>query len=1181
MTSPAWIVEPEDARAAALAAALGIQPLTAALLRRRGVTTVEEARRFLHPRLDELADPGALPGMDRAVERMAAALAAGRGIAVHGDYDVDGISAAAILLRGLRPLGGDPLWYLPHRFHDGYGLGIRAVETLAAQGAQVLIAADCGITAAEAVGRARTLGLEVVILDHHTPAGERPDAVIVQPARDAGAPAPLCAAGLAFAFLLALRRHLGIVPFLQAGLVSLAALGTVADVVPLLDDNRRLAAAGLAEMRTAPLVGIRALADVAGIGGAIDAWHIGWQLGPRLNAPGRLGDPSPSLQLLLTDDPTEARGLADMLDAANRERQEVLGRILGEAVAQAEENAQAPAFVVAGEGWHPGVVGLVAGRLVERYRKPVVAIALDGTAGRGSARSVEGFDLTEALGACGPHLLAYGGHAMAAGLSIAREALAAFRRAFRDQAAARAAALEALPHLRVDAEVRLSEITGPFVRELERLGPFGAGNPEPLLGARGIRAINRRLVGDGQHIRMDVTDGAAVVEAIGFAMAARSELLLFTEAPVDLAFVPERDRLDPDRVRLRIQALEVPGMDPESILADTGALLDRLFRRAGEYLAETRDDGIEEAPALYTKVVGVTFDGRQDAVASLRPGDRLRLIREPANAHDPHAVRVAAADGRQIGYLRAQLAGRLSPSIDAGARYRATVLAVTGGGDRSLGVNIFLEREEPPPPPAGTGSASWRWDARVRPPMQRLKEWLPIHLNGGRALAAVHAAAFEAIADGRSVVLALPPGRGWATALAGAAALTAREGRCALLVTPLRRQVLHRTDQLGSRLGALGFRVLAAHGLQGLRERERAAAALRAGDVDVVVASAEASSWDWVTGHADRIAALLLDGPPDPGAFAVPDVLAGRLAVVVSSPAPPPALARLWPGAEVIVDAQHRTGLRVVDRRGAPEKRAVLEEVLGRDEKTLIYAAGREECVQLAQHLRVRDGAPRVGYLHGGLPARLRQIIAQAFREGRLDILVATAAFDEEALPPDVRHVMLASLPPDRERFLEACGGAGFDARPLMMTVLFRAGEIEARRRELAVRAPDRVVLAAVYRVLRRWRGDVPFAWPDDGTWAHLSGALPHLARPTVDAAVAIFEEAGLATREVVEARSEIQLLGTGRRDLGTSVRYREGERERDAFERFAHWAVRASGFELLQAAAGQAGATAWTAGER
>jgi len=1171
MPAPGWTVEPEDPNAAQFALALGVHPLTAALLRRRGVASADAAHRFLHPTLDELSDPGGLPGMVDAVACVAQALAAGRRIAIHGDYDVDGISATAILLRGLRALGADPLWYLPHRFHDGYGLGIRAVETLAARGAELLITADCGITAGAAVARARALGCAVVVLDHHHPSDDRPAAVVVEPSRHPGAPAPLCAAGLAFAFVVALRRRVGARPAIQEGLASLAALGTIADVVPLLDDNRRLAAAGLAEMQAAPLAGIRALAAVSAIQAPIDARTVGWQLGPRLNAPGRLGDPTPSLELLITDEDQAARALAERLDAANRERQAVLERVLGEALVQAEEDAQAPALVVAGEGWHPGVVGLVAGRLVEQYRRPVVAIGIEGTTGRGSARSVEAFDLVGALGACGQHLLAFGGHAMAAGLSIARDAVPEFRRAFQELAQEGAAQRAAAPRLRVDAEVGLEALTPRLIQEFERLGPFGASNPEPVLAARGVRAVNRRVVGDGRHLRMDVTDGTTVVEAIGFTLAPAGELLLFTEAPLDLVFVPERDRLDRERIRLRVQALEVPGMDPESVLADTGALLDRLFRRAAEYLDETPSREVEDAPALYTKVVGVTFNGRQEAVASLHPGDRLRLVREPANAHDPHAVRVVGPDGRDLGYLRAQLAGRLSPSIDVGARYHATVMAVTGGGDRALGVNVFLERDDAGGPPAADGVPA-RAGGDARPPSLRAAwDRPPLEVNDGRPWPAATAAAFRAIAGGTSVVLALPPGCGWAGALAGAAALKVRDGSCVLLVAPLRRQVYHRADQLQSRLARLGVRVLPAHGLQGLRERERVVTALRSGEVDVLVASAEVAAEDWVMTHADRISAVLVEAGSGP--CRIPQ-LEDRPVCVLAAPAAADALARLCPGAEVVCDAPLRTGLRVVDRRSTPDKGATLEEVIGRDEKVVVYAAGREECVQLAQHLRAQhDGLTRrVGYLHGGLPARVRHIVAQAFREGRLDVLVATAALDEEALPSDVRDVLVASLPSDRARFVEAFGGAGFGARPVTVTLLFGADEMAARRRALGGRAPDREVLAAVYRELRRWRGDAAWAWPDDATWAHLSRALPDLPRSAVDGAVAIFEEAGLATREIVLGRSEVQLLPALRRDLGASLRYREGRRERDAFEEFARWALRAGGFELLQAAAGQGG---------
>lgn len=1185
---PSWAVAPADPEAAGLAEALGIHPLTAALLRRRGVTSVAAARAFLSPCLDDLSAPLMIPGMPDAVAVVAQALRSRRRIAIHGDYDVDGISATAILVRGLRALGADPLWFLPHRMRDGYGLGSPAVETVAAAGAGLLVAADCGITAWEAVARARALGLEVVVLDHHEALAERPPATIVAPGP--GAEAGPCAAGLAFLFVWALRRHLEQTPALPPGLAAFAALGTVADVVPLREDNRRLVAAGLGELRSAPPVGLRALIEEAGIQGPVDAWHIGWQLGPRLNAPGRLGDPAPALRLLLTDDPAEARTLARALDAVNRDRQAILDRVLTEAAVQVETDPSAPALVLAGEGWHPGVVGLVASRLVEQYRRPAVVIALSGGTGRGSARSVEGFHLLEALDACRTHLAGFGGHAMAAGLSIAADAVPGFRRAFSEIAAARLPR-EVAARLHVDAEVMLSDLGLPLATDLARLAPFGPGNPQPVLAVRGVRTVARRLVGDGAHIRFGVTDGTVFVEAIGFAMAAWGELLTFTGAPADLAFVLERDRFEPDRVRMRLRALEVPGVDPEAILTDTGLLLDRLFRRASDYLGERRSGGAEEAPALYTKVVGVTFDSRQAVLAAARAGDPLRLRREPGNPHDPHAVLVTTEDGRAVGYLSAQLAGRLAPSIDMGARYRATVARVTGGGDRVLGMNIYLERAEEEPSASGAAAERRVWSGLgPRAALERL----PIYLTGGRPLRPAHVEALRAIAEGRSAVLAVAPGRGRAAGIAGAGAITAAAGRWALVVSPLRRQVLHRAEQLRARLQPLGLRVLPIHGLQAVRDRERAAAALRAGDVDAIVGSVEAvREASLVTSYLDQIGAVILDGLPPDAVRHLPAGLADRPVLAVTAAAALGGFVRALRGTVAVHDYAPRPLLEIADRRNAVDRDAVAEEVLSRGEKNVVYTIRREECVRLASRLRAHGEAQgrRIGYLHGGLPLRLRQIIAQAFREGRLDALVATSALDEEALPWDVRQVVVAELPWDREQFLAACGSAGLDHRPVALTLAFGRDDLEARRRGLDEHAPGRELLVKIYRALREWKGDGVFRWPDDETWARLSAAVPESTRTAVGAACAIFEEVGLAACESavepeaqagrvphagagtraappqVGAGWQVQLLpAEGRRDLAASLRYREGLREREASEAFWGWALEATLSEMLRA---------------
>ncbi len=1170
---PSWEVAPADPEAAGLAEALGIHPLAAAVLRRRGITTVATAQAFLHPSLADLSDPLAIPRMGEAVEVVAEALRAGRRIAVHGDYDVDGISATAILLRGLRTFGADPLWYLPHRLKDGYGLGVRAVEALAADGAGLLIAADCGITAWEAISRARALGLDVLVLDHHAASPERPPAIVVEPG--AAMEVAPCAAGLTFLFMWALLRHAGRSPAPPADLAAPAALGTVADVVSLRGDNRRLVAAGLEQLRAAPSPGLAALIEEAGIQGPVEAWHLGWQLGPRLNAPGRLGDPAPVLRLLLTDDPAEARALARELDTVNRERQAILDQVLTEAIAQAETDPASPAFVLAGEGWHPGVVGLVASRLVEQYRRPAVVIALAGGAGRGSARSVDGFHLLESLEVCRAHLAGYGGHAMAAGLSIAAEEISAFRRSFHEVAASRLPR-EVAGRLHVDAEVPLSDLTLRLAADLDRLAPFGPGNPSPVLAVRGVRTVAQRLVGDGAHLRFGVTDGDAFVEAIGFAMAAQGELLTFTGAPVDLAFVLERDRFDPRRIRMRLRALEVPGVDPEAILSDTGLLLDRLFRRASDYLGGRRYGGVEESPTLYTKVVGVTFDGRQEVLAGCRVGDPLRLRRQPQNPHDPHAVLVTTEDGRAVGYLNAQLAGRLAPSIDMGARYRVTVAAITGGGERSVGMNISLERSEDEQAASSAAARRRAWGTLgSRAALERI----PIYLTGGRPLRPALAEALGAIAAGRSAAIGLAPGRGRVAALAGGAAVAASGGRGALVVAPLFRQVLHRAAQLADRLGPLGLRVLPVHGLLSIYDRERAAAALRAGDVDVIVASQEAvREASLITPYADRIGVVVTDGLPADIVRGLPAGLADRPVLAVSSASEAAAITRAVRGAIVVSDYAPRPLVEIADRRGAADRDIVAEEVLSRAEKSVVYTVRREECVRLAARLWERGGRQgrRIGYLHGGLPARLRTIIAQAFREDRLDVLVATGALDEEALPANIRQVVLAELPWDRERFLAAVGSVGLDHRPVTVTAAFGREDMEVRRRSLDEEAPGRELLVAFYRALREWKGGVGFLWPDEETWVYLSTAVPGLSRAAVSEACAIFEEVGLASRESAIAPGpgspggagwQVQLLpAEGRKNLADSLRYREGLRARQASEAFWAWVLEAGPAEWLRA---------------
>ncbi len=519
-----WQLEPcahDDVNA--LATALSIDDVTASVLVRRGYGDVEDARRFLEGALPG-HDPLTLGDMREAVERLRAAIAAGKRICVHGDYDADGICATALAVLLLREAGADVAWHLPSRFEEGYGLNRDTLTRLAEEGFDLVLTVDCGITAVDEVAHAQALGLEVVVTDHHRPAETWPACPVVAPLKGEYAFTGLCGTGVVWKLAEALlgAGH----PFLERHL-DLVALATVADVVPLVDENRGLALLGLRRIAQTQKVGLRALMRVAGVDpAAVDESSIGFRLAPRINASGRLCRPEAALALLLTEDPREAADLANELETLNKERQAVEDRILRAAVAQIEEWPEARrrrrGYVVAGEDWHEGVIGIVASRLVEKYNRPVVLIA--GTDGhwKGSGRSVSAFDLHGALAACSSHLLRFGGHRAAAGLTIEAASVELFAAAFAEHADATLSDDDLTPVTRVDAIVPGRKLTLDMAGELGRLAPFGLGNPSITLLVDGCEIADLSTVGEGKHLRFRVRQhGRDSGQAIAFGLGAQ------------------------------------------------------------------------------------------------------------------------------------------------------------------------------------------------------------------------------------------------------------------------------------------------------------------------------------------------------------------------------------------------------------------------------------------------------------------------------------------------------------------------------------------------------------------------------------------------------------------------------------------------------------------------------------
>lgn len=529
-----WTVrEPDQGLVSLLVRELSIEPFLARLLVNRGVTDSVGGRRFVGASLADVRDPFLLRGMDVAVERLCSALRRGEKVCVYGDYDVDGVTGTALLVSFFREVGFTCDFHIPKRLTDGYGLSADGIRTVAASGARVVVTVDCGIGSLEEADLCASLGVDLIVTDHHSPGPVLPRALSVINPRQPGCPYPfksLAGVGVAFNLLIALRGRLredgwfagGSGPNLRQYL-DLVALGTIADVVPLVEENRIFVTYGLKEMTATARLGLVALKEVAGVSGDVGCGAVGFRLAPRLNAAGRLEDAARGVDLLLTADRNRAAVLAAELDRSNGERQALERSILNEAIAMVGGNpamAGKASIVLASDSWHPGVVGIVASRLVDRFHRPTILIALRDGAGRGSGRSVPALHLLDALSACSDHLEKFGGHRQAAGLSIDEETLQAFVERFEDVCAGLLGPDDLKPVVAADAELTADEVTPELVDLVESLEPFGMGNPEPLFLLRGVRVTGRRIARE-HHLQLRLELGERQVDAVGFNLAAR------------------------------------------------------------------------------------------------------------------------------------------------------------------------------------------------------------------------------------------------------------------------------------------------------------------------------------------------------------------------------------------------------------------------------------------------------------------------------------------------------------------------------------------------------------------------------------------------------------------------------------------------------------------------------------
>ncbi|MBS3957753.1 MAG: single-stranded-DNA-specific exonuclease RecJ [Clostridiales bacterium] len=1181
-----------DDRVAHLVDALGISPVLARLLVIRGVDEPGSAERFLTPSLDRDWSPGAcLPGMAAAASRVASAVKAGERIVVFGDFDADGMSSAALAQRGLAAMGAQVRATVPDRFTEGYGLTEASIERLAELAPQLVVTVDCGISSAAEVAALQARGIDVVVTDHHEPDAQVPVGIpVANPKLEPGHPAfCLAGAGVALKLVQAAGELLGF-EGVWRDLTDLATLGTVADIVPLLGENRALVAHGLERMRRAPRAGLAALAVVSGCDiTRIGSDELAFQMLPRLNAAGRMADPHIALELLTTDDPCRAEELARTLDDLNRTRQ-ATERDLSEAAIAIAERTYDPAdrvLLVAGEGWHDGVRGIVASRLARRYGVPALVFSVRDGVAHGSGRSVGGFDLFEAVSSASDLLERFGGHSAAVGITLPASLVDELRARLSSHIAT--APPELLTVIEpVDALLPLGDIGLELVAEVETLAPFGHANPRPKFISAGVFMSSRERVGrSSEHLRFTAYDGADAVQAIAFRCEAIAEIALCDTA-VDVAYeLQANEWRGQTRVQMLVRDISVHQAPMDAPAAE---LVEDLFARADEILVREEYTGIAEADAFHTKLVGVTFEGRQEVIGALKAGTPLRIVRQPDNPHDSNAIALHEPRGAQIGFFNRRLAAVLAPVIDAGVEHDVEITDITGlAEDRSRGVNVLVTRRGSEPLRADASSIAERRAALAALDPAALDAELVRAFIGEGLLHDAQVSALAELAAGRRCLTIMATGRGKSLIFHIHAARTALAGGGAsVFVFPLRALVADQAFHLEEVMAGLGVQVATLTGESSPTARDEGFAALRSGALDVVLTTPE-----FLVHHADRFAAAgrvrfaVVDEAHHAGtARAGHRPAYTRLGEVFESLGSPAVLAVTATAGEataaaicaglgietVVTDPTVRENLAVVDERGSANKDGYLAALASRGEKMIVYVNSREHSVKLARMLRKRIPSIAMGtaFYNGGLARSARHAVERAFRAGEVCCVIATSAFGEGVNIPDVRHVVLYHLPFNDIEFNQMCGRAGRDGAVARVHLLF--GPRDARVNEVVLTsvAPARDDLASLYAVLK----EASAAHGDgfEAANADLAQSVCSRRRGSsmnergVSTGIGVFRELGLLDAEGRGPYRRLTLVPDPPHvELSASVRYAEGLEEIAEFRAFKEWVLAATADELLE----------------
>lgn len=1168
-----WKIRSSNHAAARLLAdALKLPLPLARILASRGYATPEQASAFLYAEMEGLSRPFMMPNLGAAVETIGEALAQQKKIAIYGDYDVDGICASTLMREVFSWLGAEVRVYIPSRLKEGYGMNAGALDRLLEEGVELVITVDNGIASAALIREYTAKGLTFVVTDHHQLPEELPDCVVVNPLM---APSLLAAyrrlCGCGTAYFLAMGMLVRLAPSLydevhRRALLDLVAVATVADMVPLVDDNRILVREGLRLINESPRPGLAALIALMCGDEAVKASDIAFRIAPCINACGRLDETQDALALFAAKPEGDVQVLAEQVRDYNEERKDMERRITKEAIAQFEEvTGRMHCAVAVGENWHPGIIGIVASRLVEQFHCP--SIVLTTTPDKpgvytGSARSVAGFHLYEGLKAVSEHVLQFGGHEMAAGLSVAAEDVEIFKSAFAEVTAAYEEEISDNV-LWIDDVITIDDANAALEEALRLMEPCGCENPEPLFAIEHMWRFGHRPVGsEGDHLQLQFKDGSGeVVPAIAF----RQGHYAFSDKHrYDFAFHIHEHCF---RGLCSVQ-LQVTDIMP-SWQAEEPALMRAFMASGANYLEAGALNGIADRPRFYTKLRGVSFDDRQERIAQLREGDALSLLREPNNPADGNAIACFTENGDKLGYLSRPMAAQLAPLMDLGAVYRAEVSQITGEETQHRGVNILVQSEMAEAEAAAAENGGAELSALSQEALVDLIT--DAFVEDGELLPIQRAAIANILDRHQDTAVIMPTGRGKSLIYQIAAGVLARrERQMTVVISPLKALIQDQYLSLRDHLGALGYRIYKGNGDLSAAEREELWGAMAAEKVDVLLLTPEffVRHQALFQPQAARIGQIVIDEahhmldkrpayktlralkPKYPSAVwtyltaTVPATEAQAFQEIISS-------------AGLYIDDHIRYNLHIIDARHTEKKLVYLYRLFMHPEKTICYVNSRRQAFALSQRLREilpYTLRPLVGYYHGGLPGEARRAIETAFKEGDIRLLFATTAFGEGVHISDIRNVALYHPCFSVEAFNQLAGRCARDGADGRIHLLYSEKDLALNEMIIGDRAPSRETLGKMYQLLKaaaKPRDYVLAAAPDD-LEESLCALAEGFSKQQWRQALTIFEELNFLRVQHSDTQTTIIIeKAPAHRALTESAAFLEGTSEARALSQF------------------------------